>query len=74
MSASDASAAYDIGRHLTIKVQAFNLLDRRTVTSFTPGGNSATLYSAIGSDGNPDGGIYTFQAGRQVEVTVIGRF
>lgn len=71
----DLSAGYDFGR-AKIKLQVFNLLDTRAVSSFVPGGNSSVLEPAggIGSDGQPDQGIYTFQAGRQVEVTLIGKF
>ena len=78
----DLSAGYDLGRHAKIKVQVFNLLDTRAVSSFTPGGNTASLFPAggiapktlPGGDGNPDQAIYTYQAGRQIEVTLIGRF
>lgn len=72
----DLSGAYDFGHHVKLKVQVFNLLDVRAVSSFVPGGNTAALMPAggLGSDGQPDQGIYTFQAGRQVEVTLIGKF
>jgi outer membrane receptor protein involved in Fe transport len=72
----DLSAAYDFGRRVKIKVQVFNLLDVRAVSSFVPGANTAALFPAggLGSNGQPDQGIYTFQAGRQVEATLIGKF
>ncbi|MFI4933169.1 MAG: TonB-dependent receptor [Caulobacterales bacterium] len=69
----DASAAYDFGR-FKVKLQAFNLLNARAITSFTPGGNSAMLFATVGNDGKPDGGLYTYQAGTQVELTLIGKF
>jgi iron complex outermembrane receptor protein len=69
----DASLAYDFSR-FEVKVQAYNLLGQRSITSFTPGSNSQTLNSPIGSDGNPDTGIYTFQAGRSVYLTLVGKF
>ncbi len=71
----DLSAGYDFG-HAKIKLQVFNLLDTRAVSSFVPGANTAALFPAggIGADGQPDQGLYTFQAGRQVEVTLIGKF
>ncbi len=69
----DGSVAYDFGR-FKVKVQAFNLLDQRSITSFVPGGNSVALFQTVGNDGKSDGALYTFQAGRQVEVTLIGKF
>jgi iron complex outermembrane receptor protein len=60
--------------HFEVKLQGFNLTNERTITSFAPGSNSARLYSALGADGNPDSGIYTYEAGREIDVTVIGRF
>ena len=72
----DMSAAYDLGSHAKIKLQIFNLLDTRAISSFAPGANSSVLMpvAGIGADGAPDTGLYTFQAGRQVEVTLIGKF
>jgi iron complex outermembrane receptor protein len=69
----NVEAAYDFGR-VKVKVQVENLLDRRAATSYTAGGNSGALFSVLGKDGLPDGAIYTFQAGREVEVTLIGKF
>ena len=69
----DASVGYDFGR-FAVKLQAFNLTDVRAVNSFTPGGNSKALFETNGSDGAPDSAIYTFQAGRDVELTLIGKF
>jgi iron complex outermembrane receptor protein len=60
------SLGYDFG-HFLVKFQGFNLLDKRTITSFTPSGSSTNLYAF-------DGSIYTFQAGRELSVTVIAKF
>jgi hypothetical protein len=60
--------------HFEVKLQAFNLTDARTINSFTPGSNSQRLFSTVGAGGSPDTGIYTFQAGRELDVTVTGRF
>ena len=54
----DASAAYDFGK-FKVKLQGFNLADKRAVTSQS--GASATSY-------------VQFQAGRQVELTLQGKF
>jgi iron complex outermembrane recepter protein len=69
----DASIGYDFG-HFAIKLQGFNLTDVRAVNSFTPGGNAKALFEVNGSDGKPDSSIYTFQAGRDIELTLIGKF
>lgn len=70
----DASAGYDFGQ-FAVKLQAFNLTDNRTLISFAPGSNSAQLYSANGSPGTGlDTGIYAFQGGRRIELTLIGKF
>jgi iron complex outermembrane receptor protein len=70
----DGSVGYDFG-HFGVKLQAFNILGERQITGFTPGANSEFLRSTIGSPGaGLDTGIYTFQAGRQVELTLIGKF
>ncbi len=60
----DGSVGYDFTRRLGLKLQVFNLLDKRAITSF----NGTTLYSAT------DPGIYTFQAGRQMLLTLVGKF
>jgi iron complex outermembrane receptor protein len=66
----NASLGYDFTRRLGIKLQGFNLLDHRTITSFVPEAGATTLYNATpGSDG-----VYTYQAGRELSVTLIGKF
>jgi iron complex outermembrane receptor protein len=69
----DGSVGYDFG-HFGVKLQGFNLLDQRQINSFTPGANSQRLRETLGSDGGADTGIYTFQAGRMIELTLIGKF
>ena len=59
----DASAAYDFGP-VQAKLQVFNLLDKRAVTSF----NGTQLYSTS------DSGLYLYQVGRQVQLTLTARF
>jgi iron complex outermembrane receptor protein len=55
--------------HFEVKLQVFNLLDRRAVTNFTPGSTSYELYNPYDNTG-----IYTFQAGRQILLTVEGKY
>jgi iron complex outermembrane receptor protein len=69
----DGSLSYVFPK-VEAKLQIFNILGQRSLNSFVPGGNSQSLFSQFGADGKPDSGIYTFQAGRQVELTLIGRF
>jgi len=59
----DAAISYDFGK-IKLKLQGFNLLDRRAITQFS----GSTLYSAA------DTGYYTFQEGRDVELTVEAKF
>ncbi|MFI4974008.1 MAG: TonB-dependent receptor [Caulobacterales bacterium] len=59
----DGSVAYDFGR-VKVKLQVFNLLDKRAITSF----GGTTLFSTT------DSGVYTFQSGREVSLTLIGKF
>jgi iron complex outermembrane receptor protein len=59
----DGSVGYDFGRY-AIKLQGFNLLDRRAITDFS----GATLFSTA------DTGQYTFQAGREILATLSARF
>jgi iron complex outermembrane receptor protein len=56
----DGAVEYSLGR-VKLKLQAFNLLDKRAITSF----NGTTLYSTL------DSGLYLLQAGRDLEGTVL---
>ena len=71
--AFDASLAYDFG-HFRIKLQGFNLLDKRSITTFTPGGTSTTLYQTVDPGGALDTSIYTYQEGRDLSVTLEAKF
>ena len=72
----DASAAYDFGR-FKVKLQGFNLADKRAVTTYkqvSAPSNAGALYEVNGLDGKPDLSYYQFQAGRQVELTLQAKF
>lgn len=62
----NGSLGYDFG-HFQVKLQGFNLLDKRTITSYTPSATATQLYAY-------DGSIYTFQAGRELSVTLVAKF
>jgi iron complex outermembrane receptor protein len=62
----DASLAYDFG-HVIVKLQGFNLLDRRSITSYVPAASATKAFV-------DDGSFYVFQTGRDIEVTLIGKF
>ncbi len=59
----DASISYDFG-HFLVKLQGFNLADRRAVTGF-----SGQVLNSIA-----DTGLYSFQAGRQIQATIAAKF
>ncbi len=59
----DASVTYDFDR-FRVKLQAFNLADKRAITAFS----GTTLFSIS------DPGLYSFQAGRQIEATIVAKF
>jgi iron complex outermembrane receptor protein len=67
----DGSLGYDFGR-FQLKLQGFNLLDRRAITSFTPAGDTTHLFQTSDS-GALDTSIYTLQAGRMLELTLIAK-
>jgi len=69
----DASAAYDFGR-FKVKLQAFNLADKRAITAYTPASNAKGLYQTVGSDGAADISTYQFQAGRELDLTLEAKF
>ena len=62
----NGSLGYDFG-HFQVKLQGFNLLDRRTITSYTPSATATSLYAF-------DGSTYTFQAGREFSLTLEAKF
>lgn len=61
----DASVRYDVSKRLYVQFQAFNLADKRAVTSFS---GSTALFST------QDTGLYQFQAGRTLEGTIAAKF
>ncbi len=73
----NGSLGYDFG-HFQVKLQGFNLLDKRTITSFVPGGGACQLYqtndSKCAGGGGLDTSIYTYQAGRELSVTLVAKF
>ncbi len=62
----DASLSYDFG-HVMVKLQGFNLFDRRSITNYVPSSSATTPFT-------DDGSFYTFQTGRDLELTLIGKF
>lgn len=65
----NASAAYDF-RNFEIKVQAFNLFDRRALINYAPSKSySGPLYSTSDKTG-----FYEFQSGRELQVTLVARY
>jgi iron complex outermembrane recepter protein len=65
----DASAAYDFGR-FKVKLQGFNLADKRAITSFLAPTGASKLF-------NPDPAdqaVYLFQAGREIDLTLQAKF
>ena len=62
----NAAGSYDFGR-FTVKLQGFNLLDRRALTNYVPSGNETALFQA-------NGGFYTYQSGREILLTLVARF
>jgi iron complex outermembrane receptor protein len=62
----DASLAYNFGR-VIVKLQGFNLLDRRAITAYVPSSSATQAFA-------DDGSFYTFQTGRDLELTLIGKF
>ena len=60
----DLSASYTFSSRYMVKVQVFNLADKRAILDFS----GATLNSLT------DSGLYTYQAGRQAQVTLQAKF
>jgi len=72
----DASASYDFGR-FRVKLQGFNLADRRAITNYTQvtqPNNAVALFETVGNDGKADQSYYQFQAGREVDLTLEAKF
>ena len=60
----DVSGSYSFMDHYVVKLQVFNIADKRATVGF----NGATLNSTT------DSGLYTYQAGRQVQLTLQAKF
>jgi iron complex outermembrane receptor protein len=63
----NGSLSYKVTQTFGLKFQVSNLFDRRAITSYTPSSTATQLYAN-------DASIYTFQAGRELSVTLIGKF
>jgi iron complex outermembrane receptor protein len=63
---ANADVAYNY-RTYQIKLQVFNLFDKRQITSYVPSGSETALFQS-------DGGIYTYQSGREIQLTLVGKF
>jgi hypothetical protein len=68
----DGSVGY-VASHFEAKLQVFNMLDTRTINSFVPGATTQSLQATTGFGGGPDSAIYSFQAGRQILLTLTGK-
>ena len=70
----DGSIGYDFGR-FQLKLQGFNLLDKRAITSYTCATNSGTSTCVTGTALNSasDVGLYTFQSGRELSLTLSAK-
>lgn len=62
----NAAVAYNFG-HFEMKLQGFNLFDKRNLTNYVPSGNETALNQT-------NGGFYTFQSGREIDLTVVARY
>ncbi len=63
----NASIDYAVSSNYEIKLQGFNLADKRTLIGYTPSGSETGLYQT-------NGGEYEFQSGREIDVTLVGKF
>ena len=64
----NAALAYDF-KTFEIKLQGFNLLDRRALTNYVPSGNGETT---IYQTAQP--GFLSFQSGRELQLTLSAKF
>jgi len=62
----NADAAYSFSR-FQLKLQVFNLFDKRQTVNYVPSGNETGLFQA-------NGGFYTYQSGREIQLTLVGKF
>jgi iron complex outermembrane recepter protein len=64
----NGSIAYDFP-HFQVKLQGFNLLDKRSLTNYVPEAGETTLYNPAATTA-----FYTFQSGREIQLTVTARY
>jgi iron complex outermembrane receptor protein len=62
----NAAISYNFSRY-QVKLQGFNLADHRNLINYVPSGNETTLYQA-------NGGVYTFQSGLEIDLSLSARF
>jgi len=61
--------AYTFLQRYAIKLQVFNLLDKRALINYVPEGNETTLYNPKATTS-----FYTFQSGREIDGTISVKF
>ena len=64
----NGSLAYDF-KNFQIKLQCFNLLNRRALTNYVPEAGETTLYNPAATTA-----FYTFQSGRELQLTLVARY
>jgi iron complex outermembrane receptor protein len=62
--------AYTFLGHYVLKLQVFNLLDKRALINYAPSGKETGLYQAVSSTS----AFYTFQSGREIDGTIAVKF
>jgi iron complex outermembrane receptor protein len=63
----NGDVAYTFLGRYQLKLQVFNLLDKRDLTNYVPSGNETALYQS-------NGGFYTYQSGREIDGTLSVKF
>jgi len=61
--------AYSFLGRYQVKLQVFNLLDKRALINYVPEGNETTLYNPKATTS-----FYTFQSGREIDGTISVKF
>lgn len=64
----NAAFAYDF-KNVQVKLQGFNLFDKRNMTNYAPSGNGETT---INQTAQP--GFLTFQSGRELQLTIVAKY
>ena len=63
----NGDVAYTFMGRYQLKLQVFNLLDKRELTNYVPSGSETALYQS-------NGGFYTYQSGREIDGTISVKF